>query len=273
MPRHSADPTLMPPDRDPRQPATRWLYGAIRQAIRQGRLRPGKRLPATRELALRYGLSRGTIVAAFDQLRSEGYLEARTGSGTFVTSILPERMLHAPRAFAPSPPVQHHPPRRLSEYGRRLRLFPNLRPGPIRAFRTDQPALDLFPTTLWAQIATRRLRLASVDLLLACGPLGYRPLQEAVADYLTTSRGVVCTAEQVAIVSGSQEALDLVARLVLDPGDRVVIENPGYIGATLAFEALGATLVPAGVDGDGIILDDASLRGARLVYLTPAHQF
>jgi len=273
MARQTVDPTLMLPEREPNQPATRWLYTALRHAILQGRLGPGKRLPATRELARRYGLSRGTIVAAFDQLRSEGYLEAQTGSGTFVTRILPERLLHAPRPSPAATAVERRHPRRLSEYGRRLRLFPNLRPGPIRAFRTDQPALDLFPTTLWAQVAGRRLRRASMDLLLACGPMGYRPLQEAVADYLTTSRGVICSAEQVAILSGTQEALDLVGRLFLEPGDRVVIENPGYIGATLAFEALGATVVPAGVDGDGIILDDASLRGARLVYLTPAHQF
>jgi GntR family transcriptional regulator/MocR family aminotransferase len=273
MARQAADPTLMLPERELTQPATRWLYAALRHAILHGRLRPGKRLPATRELARRYGLSRGTIVAAFEQLRAEGYLQARAGSGTFVARILPERLLHAPRSSPRPSPVERRHSRQLSEYGRRLRLFPNLRPGPIRAFRTDQPALDLFPTTLWAQIAARRLRRAPMDLLLACGPMGHRPLQEAVADYLTASRGVVCAAEQVAIVSGVQESLDLVARLFLDPGDRVVIENPGYIGATLACEALGAAIVPAGVDGEGMILDDASLRGARLLYLTPAHQF
>jgi GntR family transcriptional regulator/MocR family aminotransferase len=273
MPRQPADPTLMLPERDPPQSATRWLYAALRLAILDGRLRPGKRLPATRDLARRYGLSRGTIVAAFEQLRSEGYLEARAGSGTFVTRVLPERLLQAPRALPSRAPVPRRHPRRLAGYARRVRLFPNLLPGPIRAFRTDQPALDLFPTTLWSQVAARRLRRASMDLLLGSGPMGFRPLQEVVADYLTTSRGVVCAADQVAIVSGVQEALDLVARLVLDPGDRVVIENPGYIGATLTFEALGATIIPAGVDEEGMILADASLRGARLVYLTPAHQF
>ena len=273
MPRRAASSTLVLPHRQPDQPATRWLYTTVREAILQGRLRPGKQIPATRELARRYGLSRGTIVAAFDQLTSEGYLEARSGSGTFVARVLPDRLLQAPRPPRSTQPVERRLPRRLSEYGRRLQLFPNLQPGPIRAFRTDQPALDLFPTTLWAQVASRRLRRVSMDLLLACGPMGYRPLQEVVADYLTTSRGVVCAAEQVAIVSGVQEALDLVGRILLESGDRTVIENPGYIGATLAFEALGATVVPAGVDGEGIILDDASLRGARLVYLTPAHQF
>ncbi len=263
----------MLPEREPGMPATRWLYASLRRGILEGRLRPGKRLPASRDLATRYGLSRGTIVAAFDQLKREGYLETRAGSGTFVARVLPERLLQAPRPAPTRPAPARSHPRHLSGYGRRVRLFPHLRPGPIRAFRTDQPALDLFPTTLWAQVAGRRLRQASMDLLLACGPMGYRPLQEAVADYLTTSRGVVCVAEQVAIVSGVQEALDLVGRLLVDRGDRVVIENPGYIGATLAFEALGATVVPAGLDEEGIILGDASLRGARLLYLTPAHQF
>jgi len=262
----------MPP-REPGTPAGRWLYAALRGAILDGRLRPGVRLPATRELARQHGLARGTIVGAFEQLRAEGYVEATVGSGTYVTRVLPDRLLEVgPRARAPSlaAPAQ---PRRLSGYGRRVRLFRNLEPGPVRAFRANQPALDLFPTTLWAQVAGRRLRQASTDLLLACDPLGHRPLREAVADYLTASRGVRCVADQVAIVSGVQEALDVVARLFLDPGDRVAIEDPGYVGATHVFEALGATVAPAAVDDEGITLDSSALNGARLVYVTPAHQF
>jgi GntR family transcriptional regulator/MocR family aminotransferase len=275
MPKHAPAFALLLPPREPGTPAGRWLYAALRGAILDGRLRPGVRLPATRGLAKQHGLARGTIVGAFDQLRAEGYVEATVGSGTYVTRVLPDRLLEVgarARARAPSPAARPQP-RRLSGYGRRVRRFGNLEPGPVRAFRANQPALDLFPTTLWAQVAGRRLRQASTDLLLACDPLGYRPLREAVADYLTASRGVRCVADQVAIVSGVQEALDVAARLFLDPGDRVAMENPGYVGATHVFEALGANVVRIAVDAEGMIVDDAALSGARLVYVTPAHQF
>lgn len=252
-------------------PAGRWLYSALRQEILEGRFRPGSRLPATRDVAREYGLSRGTIVAAFEQLKSEGYLESRIGSGTFVTRVLPDVLLRAGR-LETGPSVRPRP-RRVSDYGRRVRPFPTLGLRPTRAFRANQPALDLFPTTLWAQVAARRLRRASTSLLEGDPPLGHPPLREAVADYLVTSRGVRCTADQVAIVSGVQEALDLVVRLFVNPGDRVVMEDPGYIGAALVFEGLGARISAIRLDQEGIELRGPELRDARLVYLTPAHQF
>src|SRR5689334_7931772 len=221
---------LMLPARDPETPAYRWLYEALRAEILEGRLRPGARLPGTRDLADQYGLSRGTIVNAFEQLKSEGYVEGSVGSGTHVSKVLPDELLKAPRSGAPAR-TEGKPRRNLSDYGRRVRSLPGLEVRPARAFRSDLPALDLFPTTIWAQTAARRLRSVSANLLLGCESLGYGPLREAVADYLITSRGVKCTPEQVAIVSGAQEALDLVARLFLNPGDRVCIEDPGYIGA------------------------------------------
>jgi GntR family transcriptional regulator / MocR family aminotransferase len=133
--------------------------------------------------------------------------------------------------------------------------------------------LLLFPGTLWTKLANRRLQRLSVNMLLGCGPLGYVPLREAVADYLNTSRGVKCIAEQVVIVSGTQEALDLAARLFLNPGDRVCLEDPGYPGAGMAFAAVGAKVRGIPVDGDGMKLPPVSLRGAKLIYVTPGHQF
>jgi GntR family transcriptional regulator/MocR family aminotransferase len=267
---------LMLPPRAPGTPAYRWLQTALRLEILEGRLRPGARLPATRELASLYGLSRGTIVNAFEQLQAEGYVQGSVGSGTYVSTVLPDDLLQVTR-HAGAPPLA--PPktsrrfsRPFSRYGVRVRPFPSLETGAARAFRTNLPALDLFPTTLWTQITARRLRRVSTSLLYGCGPMGYRPLQEAVADYLGASRGVRCLPEQVAILSGVQEALDLAARLFLDPGDRVCMEDPGYVGATLAFKAAGATIAAAPVDDEGMELRPRHLRGARLVYITPGHQ-
>jgi GntR family transcriptional regulator/MocR family aminotransferase len=264
---------LVLPLRDSGISANRWLYRALRAEILEGRLRPGARLPATRDLARQYGLARGTIVNAFEQLKSEGYVDGNVGSGTYVSKVLPDELLQIPQDDAPEPPASRKRRRRISDYAGRVHLFPNLEVRPSRAFRANMPALDLFPTTLWAQVAARRLRRVSTNLLLGCGPMGYPPLRQAVASYLSTSRGVKCAPEQVAIISGVQEALDLAVRLFLNPGDRVCMENPGYPGAAIAFKAVGAKVSAIRLDDEGMQVQDASMRGARLVYVTPGHQF
>jgi GntR family transcriptional regulator / MocR family aminotransferase len=252
--------------------AFRWLYSALRGEILSGRLGAGARLPATRDLARQYGLSRGTIVNAFDQLKSEGYIEGSVGSGTYVSEVLPEDFLHvAPRSGATD--ARRTRRMRLSEYGRRAGLFPGYGDRPIRAFRANLPALDLFPIELWAQITVRNFRRISQANLMGCDALGHLPLRKAVAEYLKSSRGVRCVAEQVAIVSGVQEALDLAARVLLDPGDRVCMENPTYPGAALVFRAMGAKISAVGLDKEGIRVGQLPARGARLVYITPGHQF
>lgn len=273
MPKRASTILLALPPRDPATPAYRWLGEALRAAVLDGRLRPGARLPATRDLAASYGLARGTIITAFAQLRAEGYIAGRVGSGTYVSRVLPDYLLQAPRAET----VRQTPPagrrRHRSAFARRVRPFPDLSLAPARAFRTDQPALDRFPAKLWAQLAARRLRRVTTSQLQGSGPLGYPPLQQAVADYLRTSRGVRCTAGQVVIVSGVQQALDLAARLLLDPGDRVCIENPGYPGAALVFEAYGARIAAVPVDDEGMRVPDGRLQRVRLAYTTPGHQF
>ena len=261
------------PAKDESAPAYRWLYASLRAAILQGRLHPAARLPATRDLARQYRLSRGTIVNAVEQLKSEGYVQARSGSGTYVSNTLPDELLQVRSNAKPPLPQENSKPRRISTYAKRVQLFPNFTPHPTRAFRPNLPALDLFPATLWAQVAARRLRKVSTNFLLGCDALGYLPLRQAVADYLSTSRGVNCVAEQIAIVSGAQEALDLVARLFVNPGDRVCMENPGYIGATAVLQSLGAKIAYVPVDDDGMKLRATTLRNARLAYVTPGHQF
>lgn len=273
MPRRAITIALTLVPRPPDTPATRWLCDALRNQILEGRLRPGARLPATRDLAAQYGLSRGTVVTAFEQLRSEGYVVGSVGSGTRVNAVLPEDLLHAPPTVGRRPAPLAHPARRFTAFARKVDLWRGYEPRAIRAFRGNQPALDLFPTTLWSQVTGRRLRRATTALLLGSEPLGYRPLQEVVADYLRTSRGVRCESGQVAIVSGVQEAIHLVARLVLGSGDRVAIEDPGYPGAARVFEAVGAAVIPIPVDAEGIAVSGRRWRGVRLAYVTPAHQF
>jgi GntR family transcriptional regulator/MocR family aminotransferase len=252
----------------------RWLYEELRSAILGGRLQPGSRLPATRDLSRAYHLSRATIVSAFEQLKSEGYVEGRAGSGTYVSQVLPEQLLQVRSAH----PKKSLPHRRvaLSFYARRLHPFltPS-NPSPPRAFRANQPALDAFPTTLWAQVAARRLRRVSTSLLAGGEALGYRPLREAVAAYLNTSRGVKCSAGQVLIVTGAQEALDRTARVLANPGEPVWMEEPGYPGAVRVFEAMGAKICPVSVDDEGLDLERGLDRWhkARLIYVTPAHQY
>jgi GntR family transcriptional regulator/MocR family aminotransferase len=190
-----------------------------------------------------------------------------------VSKVLPDELLQVARKAAAQPAPQRKQLKKISDYGKRVELFPSYEMRPSRAFRANVPALELFPTNLWAQITARRFRRASASFLLGCEPLGYYPLREAVADYLRTSRGVNCVAEQIAIVSGVQEALDLTARLFLNPGDRVCMENPGFPGAAMAFEAVGAKVSAVRVDDEGMESPGAKLRATRLVYITPGHQF
>jgi GntR family transcriptional regulator / MocR family aminotransferase len=273
MTRRSAPFNLILPSREAKTPAFRWLYTALRADILGGRLRPGSRLPATRDLATQYGLSRGTVVSAFEELKAEGYLHGSRGSGTYVSSVLPENLLQVAAEPMQRLSVSKPRPRRLSSYGVRAQPFPNLENRPTRAFRANLPALDLFPTRIWTRIAERRLRHLSIPQLLGCDTMGYLPLRVAVADYLNTSRGTRCEPDQVMIVSGTQEALDLAGRLILNPGDQVCVEEPGYPGAAMAFEALGAKICAVPVGSEGMELPGPQARKAKLVYITPGHQF
>ncbi len=261
------------PPRGAETSAYRWLYSSLRAEILEGRLRSDARLPATRDLARQYGLSRGTIVSAFELLKSEGYLRGTAGSGTYVSSILPESLLQVARTPGARSSPQRSKKPRVSVYARRAKLFTGFEIRPSRAFRANLPALNLFPTALWAQITARRLRRTSMQLLLGCDSLGYAPLREAIANYLNTSRGVKCDAGQIAIVCGVQEALDLTARVLLNSGDRVCMENPGYAGARMVFEAVGAKVSAVRLDGEGMKVRPALLHGSRLIYITPGHQF
>jgi GntR family transcriptional regulator/MocR family aminotransferase len=258
-------------------PFYRQLYARLRQAILSGSLRPGSRLPSSRALAEELGIARNTVVNAFEQLRAEGYLTGRLGSGTFVSRALPEHLLRAPPADPHAPATDGLPPA-LSRHATALNAVPVQLgrgvEGP-RVFRHGLPAVDAFPFDLWGRLTARAWRGRPAHLMGYGDPGGHQPLREAIAAYLGTSRGVKCHADQVIVVSGSQQALGLSARLLVDPGDAAWIEDPGYLGARGAFLAAGIRPVPAPVDGEGITLppDARSGRGLRMAYVTPAHQY
>jgi GntR family transcriptional regulator/MocR family aminotransferase len=253
------------------------IYEGLRGAILEGRLEGGARLPSSRALASELGVSRTTILLAFDQLLAEGYVTGRVGSGTYVARELPDAALRAAgdgggaRTAAAAT--------RLSEYGERIEteiVIPPPRAGGVRYdFRYGLPPVEEFPHDAWRRILARRLRLASLRSLQYGPAEGYGPLREAIAGYLARSRAVTCTPEQVLVVNGSQQALDLVTRVLVDPGDAVVVEEPQYQGARKIFQAAGATVVPVEVDAEGLDasrIPDAGHR-MRLAYVTPSHQF
>jgi len=266
------------------QPLYRQLYDGLRQAIIGGRLRPGARLPAARALGNDLSLSRNTVEQAYEQLHAEGYLDRHSRRGTFVSLTTPEQTLDAPLALHPRGravcrTLTPSPPRRvLSARGRAIASI-GLPAGvntsdPPRAFRPGVPALDAFPMSVWARLSARHWRRASRRHLAYGHSAGYQPLREAIAQHLAAARGVRCTADQVIVVGGSQQALALATRLLLDPGDPVWMEEPGYVGARAAFVASEATMVPVPVDDDGLDVDAGERLAphARLAFVTPSHQ-
>jgi GntR family transcriptional regulator / MocR family aminotransferase len=255
------------------------LYRALRSAIVEGRIAPGARLPSTRELARDLGLSRNVAAMAFGQLVDEGYVEAKRGSGTVVARTLPDPLLSSRSAGLPSETRDVHP--RLSAHARRVLALAPLpavgrppREGLLYDFRYGVPAIAEFPQRTWSRLVTRRARSMSMRTLRYGRALGFLPLREAIADYVRRTRGVAASAEQVIVVNGSQQALDLVARLVIDRGDRIVIEEPSYVSARQVFAAAGASLIAVPVDEGGIAVSQLP-RGdrVRLAYVTPSHQF
>jgi GntR family transcriptional regulator / MocR family aminotransferase len=268
-------------DRRSRIPLQRQIYDQLRSAILSGTFSPGARVPSTRDLAADLGVSRNTVAGAFDQLLAEGYLEGKVGSGTFVAAALPEDLLRvkpeAPLPLAPSrAPVQAvHASRRGQELAA-IPLSPSrLAPLEPRPFRPGIPALDQFPRTLWARMAARLARDAPSAMLSYGDPAGYRPLRQAVAEYLRVARAVRCTADQVIVTDGTQQAFDLAARVLVDRGDTAWVEDPGYLGSRAALRAGGIDCMPVPIDAEGISLRVGMSRApqARLVFVTPSHEY
>jgi len=265
-------------------PLYQQVYRALRAEILSRRLAPGARLPSTRALAADLGVSRNVAMLAYEQLLGEGYAQARTGSGTIVAPALPGTFPTARSGAelhfaAPAPPSQARLARagtRAVDIARRTRLQWDLRGTQLPYdFRFGRPAFADFPHALWCRLLGRRARAARRSDLDYGPPAGRLELREALAERLRRFRGIETTPRQIVVVNGSQQALDLVTRVLVDPGDRVLIEEPHYLGARWVFAAGGAELVTAPVDGDGMRVPKpvAARRAPRLAYVTPSHQF
>ena len=264
-------------------PAYRQICDSLREAIVAGRLAPGARIPGSRTFAADLGVSRNTINGALSQLLAEGYLVARPRAGTFVHERLPDALLAVPRRGAPSPigarlsgtaARGRRPRSAIAEALARLPLAAGRSlVEPARPFQTGVPALDLFPWALWARLAAHRTRRWGAALSGYGSVLGYQPLREAIAGYVSAARGARCRADQVLITAGAQQGLDLVARVLAGRGDVVWVEDPGYPAARGAFAAAGARVVPVGLDREGLRLPARPGAAPRLVYVTPSRQY
>jgi GntR family transcriptional regulator / MocR family aminotransferase len=252
----------------------RQVYQSVRRAVLAGVLAPGTRLPSSRALADDLRVSRTTTLLAYEQLLAEGYLQTRRGSGTFVAAPLPDDL-----PLDASPRRLLHPKHpQLSRCGVALAGIPGPARrigGPPRAFRLGVPALDRFPLPLWSQLVRRRMRSTTPAQLDYGDSAGCFELRKAIADHVQAARGTACIADQVFIVAGAQRGLQAVGSMLLDPGDRVWLEDPGYPGARSALAQAGARIVPVRVDGQGLDVAAATRQApdARLAYVTPSNQF
>jgi GntR family transcriptional regulator / MocR family aminotransferase len=258
-------------------PLNRQLYNVLRKMIFERKLRARDRLPSTRSLAAALAVSRTTVINAFDQLLAEGYLEGRKGSGTFVAGSLPDDLLRV-RAKATGATSRTQKTRKISKRGvmwtSTTSTFLGDEAKP-RAFQPGLPSISDFPFDIWSRMISKRWRNPIKELACYGSSTGYRLLREAIANYVQLARGVRCEPKQVIIVAGSQQGLDMTARVLLDPGDPAWIEDPCYSGACGALIGAGATLMPVPVDDQGIdvAVGESTCEDAKIVYVTPSHQY
>lgn len=264
-------------DRSAPAPLQQQLCAQLRDVILAGRLAPGARLSSSRVLAKELGCSRNTVVTAFDQLLSEGYLEGHAGSGTFVCRVLPEDLLGVNRAAkAKTQPIADagRAPR-LAAHGRAIVGLRDRDYRHCRAFTPGVPDTEDFPFDLWARLHTRTWRRPDPALLQLGNPAGFQPLREAIAGYLNSYRGLVCDWRQIIVTAGAQAAIGLVVQMLLEPGEAVWIEEPGYVGLRGPLIAAGVEVAPVPLDNEGIsVAAGRSLAPkARAAIVTPSHHY
>ena len=261
-------------DRKSPTPLHRQIYDAYRVAIVERNLRPGQALPSTRALASELGISRIPVLTAYEQLLAEGYFESRVGAGTSVSSSLPEQAPAHPSSGAGQTRVEG-----ARSVARRCSLLEPMQQAPWAhswgPFGISQLALEHFPFQVWSKLMARHWRMPMASAFYYGDPMGRPDFREAIATYLRTARAVHCEAEQIMVVSGSQQALEISARVLLDPSSRVWVEEPGYRFARDVLTLAGCKLIPVPVDEEGLNVAAGIARGrkARAAYVTPSHQY
>ncbi len=256
-------------DRHGAEPLFRQLYGELRRVILSGAAAPGSRLPPTRSLAAKLGLSRSSVVGVYEQLLAEGYAEGRVGAGTFVARHMLD-MPASPQAAATARPAAA-PPAAAARYAG---LAPDYGQFAAAPFNTGRCSVDERTLATWRRLSAAQLRRADPLWLGYSDPLGSPRLRAAVAHYLRAARGVQCDPAQIMVLSGIQQAIDLVVKILVEPGDPVWIEDPTYPALHAALQAARASVVPVPVDSQGLVVSDgiAASPLARAVYVTPSHQ-
>jgi GntR family transcriptional regulator/MocR family aminotransferase len=272
--------SFLPPialDSGKKSPIYRQLYEWFRQAIVAGQLRPGQRVPSTRNLAAELKISRISVAGAYEQLQAEGYFETFVGAGTCVAKSIPDEAFRAIEKRSPSSKrdPRRHGPRRVSSRVGSMRVKPQTWSNNLVAFRVSLPALEQFPMEVWSKLVNRSSRDQTRQLMAYGDAKGLRPFREAIAEYLGAVRALRCEPSQVLVTTGSQQGIQLAAQVLLDAGDRVWIEEPGYPGALQALKMAGARMIPVPVDHEGLNVKEGIRRAgkARAVYITPSHQY
>jgi GntR family transcriptional regulator/MocR family aminotransferase len=262
-------------DRDAAKPLHRQIYDAFREAILGGDLRPGQQIPSSRELVIEIQVSRFPVLHAYAQLMAEGYIESRIGAGTFVSNSLPEQLMSVERKFGQLKRKVSGP----RPVSRHSLCIPKFVASPSQhgwgAFGVHQPAFDQFPFQIWSNLVTRHSRNPSASALHHIDPLGSERFRNGICAYLRSARAVKCDPSQIMVVSGSQQALDITARVLFDPGNAVFVEEPGYYLERVILAAAGCHLIPVPVDGEGMAISEGVKlnRKARAAFLTPSHQY
>jgi GntR family transcriptional regulator/MocR family aminotransferase len=262
-------------DRKASKPLHRQIYDGFLLAIVDGNIRPGQRVPSSRTLGLELGISRIPVLNAYAQLLAEGYFESRKGAGTFVSEALPESLTVCEEK-TPPPVEEGAGPRPVAR--RALLLTKFARPpwvGGWGAFSVHQPAFDRFPFPIWSNLIAKHSKGPSLSAIHNTDPRGSESCREAICNYLRTARAVRCDPSQVMVVAGSQQALEISARVLLGNASAVWIEEPGYRLARSVFAGAGCRLVPVPVDEDGMIVSAGikQCSKARAAYVTPSHQY
>ena len=245
----------------------------IRRLILEGRLKPGTRLPPSRQLARELDCSRNTVLSTFEQLKAEGFLTGNTGAGTFVASELDVDLLASPRRRKKGQVASREP--RLSSVGMALRKAKRTPSVLGKPFSLAGPDVHLFPSDIWARLSARVWRHTPLDVLRSNDPAGYLPLREAIATHLHNARNISCTAQQIIITAGATQALDLMVRILSEESDPIWVEDPCFVTGINVLTAAHARIVHVPVDEQGLVVEEGIRLApdARMAMVTPSHQF